>query len=926
MGNEGNFNGNNSNGRRNIGGGNNYNNPNYGKMNNGYNNNGNNYNKNDRYAKYGSGSNYNSDSYNRGNMNNHNGEYNDIPGLDEEYESLELKMDEASLEDIAAAKKADRKAKIKLGIKIASIAILSMVLIVGIFIYVKYGADIMKLRKDAIEEVNNCSKETFTKSSASKYFAKSNGKWVQMEFAASTSYKYISINDGGPSMKYACDLMFCSEDRNFYKHKGVDLMANVKAVILLIINRGDIERGGSTITQQLARNVILQDFDQNWKRKVKEIFVSLQLEKKFTKDQIMEFYLNNINFSNGYFGIESAAQGYFGKSVKNLTKDQVAYLCAIPNNPTRYNPYNYASRTINRSKLLTGEVLKYGDGRLDKAEYASIIAEADTIQVLPEKEETVSTDGKTVKIDRLLKAYIQDCALEKIISQYMEIKSEDELTDPAYKAAYLQNYENCKSRAETKLNKEGLYVYTSIDLDAQEALQKNIDTTVKALPGGKKLKKDGLTYQIQSAGVCIDNSTGCVVAMVNGRSSKAVNYLGRAYGRITTENGKTKYEWANQPGSAIKPLLVYGPAFDKRDSTTGKALYTNNTLVEDNGPVQREGVKPVKNSGGKYKGTISILEAIKGSSNVVAYKLYRDLHNEKASYAINYLKKMNFRFLTSNDKNNIGISIGGFDHGSTPLEMAAGYTTIANDGEYRRPTAVLTIKEPSTQPNPLQYDETKENGAIAKCVRVYEQSTARRLTIAMQEVLTGSHGYYSGTAYGNAVSIDCAGKTGTTNNQTDTWFCGFTKPYTTAIWIGDDDNKATKLYGSHAAKVWKGFNQALINKKKLSQEANKFNLVIMDDSEPDMTFTSEPEETTYDFTSEDPFASLAPSNAWSETFQSYSYEPYSAEPSYETWPSYEPESMQPSYDPGFGDDEEDPNNGGNNGNNNHGNNGNGNGN
>ncbi len=949
MSNNGDFGGNNnSNGRRNIGSSSNRVTPGYGNGNSSYNN-GRSYNNNgnNKYSKYGASSNYNAGTYNKhnnsNNMNGHNapgqngannankyankygannqnnnngngsnnsmiarGQYQGISGLDEDYDSLNLEMDETTLEDVAAAKKADRIAKIKLGIKIGSIAMLVLILVAGIVVYAKYGATIMQLRKEAIELVSQSSEETFTKKSASTYYAKQNGKWTKIEFASTTSFKYISVKDGTTNMDFASDLFHYSEDRNFYKHKGVDLMANVKAVILMILNGGEAERGGSTITQQLSRNVILEDFDRTWKRKVKEIFVSWELEKKVgSKEKIMEYYINNINYSNGYTGIESAAHGYFGKSITKLSKAQVAFLCAIPNNPTLYNPYTNKENVKKgiqkrdyvkkRAKDLVRQVYEFSDGKLDKAEYNAIVAEIDTIDIIDE--ETSSTGSKTVKVDRQLKNYIITCAAEYVMKRSgFVFYSADKLTDPALKLSYEENYKQYKDSALNYLDTNGLHIYTSIDLDAQKLLQDSIDTKVKGLPGGKKQKEDG-TYQIQSAGVCIDNKTGLVVAMVNARSSDTINYLPRAYGEITTNNaGKTKYNYANQPGSAIKPLLVYGPAFDKRDETTGKALYTNNTLMEDDKEVERTGAKPVKNHGDLYKGTINILECIKGSSNVVAYKLYSDLFKENRGYAIKYLDKMNFKFLTQTDRSNAGVSIGGFNYGSTPLEMASAYATIANDGCYMKPSAILTIEDATSikTANPLDFDESKKKGPIGGSVKIYEQSTARRMTEAMQEVFKPAvEGGYTGTAVGSGVSIDCAGKTGTTNGMMDAWFCGYTKAYTTAIWVGDDDNKKTSISGGRVAAIWKTFNQALINKKRLSADANKFNLLIMDESEPDPIFSLEPTETSFEFFTEDPFASIMPSDSWGATYETFTFAPYTEAPTEDPWITSEPVTEAP---------------------------------
>jgi membrane peptidoglycan carboxypeptidase len=195
--------------------------------------------------------------------------------------------------------------------------------------------------------------------------------------------------------------------------------------------------------------------------------------------------------------------------------------------------------------------------------------------------------------------------------------------------------------------------------------------------------------------------------------------------------------------------------------------------------------------------------------------------------------------------------------------------------------------------NPLQFDESTIKGALTKSKKIYEQSTARRLTMAMQEVLTGSNGVYSGTAAGKGVSLDCAGKTGTTNGNRDAWFCGYTPCYTTSIWVGKDTNEKTSVQGGSVASIWQGFNQAVINKKKLSPSDYTFNLVIMDDSEPEEVFSLEPTETTFDFSSIDPFASLSPTNEWSETAQVFTIEPYTQTPTTDPWITNSPDPQQP---------------------------------
>lgn len=932
-------------------------NNNYGNGNTGYgNNSGMRYTNNTGYRN--NGSNYNN-RYSEQNNNYSQGKYDDIKGLSEDYEDFSVNIDDMgddNMENPIDKKKLIKK-RIKLGIKIFCIAFLAAIVIGGLVFYMKYGKEIMKMRADAKKTVENTTDETFTKSAQHKYFGVKtvNGvkKPVQLDMGLGNS-KYISMGEGGENMELAGNLMVYSEDRNFYKHHGVDFWGTVKAVVWTVLEKikgGDSERGGSTITQQLARNVLLQDFDKTWRRKVKEIFISWELESKYQKlngikgkEKLLEFYLNNINFGNGYMGIENAAYGYFSKSVKDLTKGQVAFLCAIPNNPSLYDPkdltsckgdtrYKVNKYTLNRKERLLGQLKKYGKADdITEDDYKAACAEQ---IVLNEAKVSTKESSSKYPVDRLLKTYIIKCTCEKIMELYMKdnfkFKYPYELTTEADKEAYERDYDYAYKTALNQLNQstETYYIYTSLDVDMIDKLQQSIDEGVNKYGGSmaKQVKADDKNiYSVQGAGVTIDNK-GYVVAMVNGRTGKnnVSNWMGRAFG--CSASGNEQLSLARQPGSAIKPLVVYAPYFEenykiqKKNIEEGKGISFQflDEPVDDSGPYKVQGASSVKNSHGAYNASKNVRDAIKKSSNVVAYRILENkdnMYNLGLSKGLTYLKKLNFRFLTN--KENTRISIGGFQYGSTPLEMCAAYSAILMTKGHIRPTCVKVISDREIN-SVVEIDRNEQS--ITKTRYVFSNDTRTRITEGMKGVFESG-----GTAAGRRPSNskwEVAGKTGTTNSNVDAWFCGGTPKYTTSIWVGLDSVRkgSSGFSGPTVAKIWRDYYNLLAKDSRICAEMNlestfeenydaALGKVVYSSSGSDFESTDDPNEidatedvTTFTFApaSQDPNANTQDPNIPQETEQ----------PAWEYRPTTEPVTEPPTDD---GDDEEDNSNNNNNGN------------
>ena len=621
-----------------------------------------------------------------------------------------------------------------------------MVLILGglcFYYFGGYADKVAKLHSEAVELVQKSDKNTFLPARTSTLYD-TNGDEIS-ETATTKKADYVKYADI-PQNFVNC--MVSIEDKKFYKHNGVDLKAIVRAAKSIIKNKR-ITQGGSTITMQLARNIYL-DTNKNWQRKVKEMFIAMELEKKYSKNDIMEFYLNNVYFMNGYYGIQAACHGYFNCELSDLDMSQTAFLCAIPNSPTYYDPINNKDHTLTRRNLILKNLRE--DGKITQQEYEAAINEEITLN-MPEKEDTVKYN--------YVDTYAYYCATRALMENegfkfkyYFDSDEEEKEYDTSYDEMY--------SYCQKKLYSEGYKIYTSIDLTKQQQLQDSIDLTLLDFTD----TTDDGTFKLQSAATCIDNATGYVVAIVGGRSQDATNHtLNRAF------------QSHRQPGSSIKPLIVYTPSFER-----GK---TPDTIVNDHkfdgGP---------SNAGDSYYGDVTIRFAVEKSLNTVAWQLYDEL---TPKVGLQYLKDMNFTNIVKDDYVT-ATALGGFTTGVSPLEMASAYATLENDGMYRNPTCVTSIVDSD---NNIIYTSSQKDTVI------YSENAARTMTDVMTGVMTEGTGRKAKLDNG----MPSAGKTGTTNDKKDGWFCGFTRYYTTCVWVGCDMPETINgLTGSsYPAEIWKTY-------------------------------------------------------------------------------------------------------------------------
>lgn len=626
-----------------------------------------------------------------------------------------------------------------------AIKLMFLLLLIGCFLllllfYSKYGKSILAMQRDAKMLVANSTEKTFRQAETSIVYG-ADRKVISTLKGERDAY-YVAYEDIPDEIKEA---MIATEDKNFNKHHGVDIEGSARAAVELVKNKGRITQGGSTITQQLAKLTFLTN-ERSWERKIKEIFIAIELEKKYDKYQILEFYLNNIYFNNGYYGIKAASKGYFNKNLNELSLSQMCFLCAIPNNPSSYNPLENFDNTISRRDRILKQMKE--DGWISETEYNDAV------------NEEIKLKSGTVKKKNYVETYVYSCATKALMKE-QGFTFRNTFASSSDRKNYNEEYDEMYTRCQKELYTGGYRIYTSIDMKKQKELQKTVN---ERLADFTDKTEEGI-YKLQGAAVCIDNSTGKVVAIVGGRSQSVEGY--------TLNRGFQSYR---QPGSSIKPLVVYTPAFEKGYTPDS---YVVDKKIED-GP---------SNADGNYAGKMKIRNAVAKSKNSVAWQLFEEL---TPRVGISYLYEMNFNRIV-NDDYVPAAALGGLTNGVSPVEMASAYATLENDGVYRDPSCIVSIN--NAKGEEIVSDEVEEK-------TVYEQNAARMMVSCMQSVMR------EGTGYRIRLSnMSCAGKTGTTNGSKDGWFVGFTPYYTTSVWVGYDiPQTLSSLQGaSYPGQIWNAY-------------------------------------------------------------------------------------------------------------------------
>lgn len=538
------------------------------------------------------------------------------------------------------------------------------------------------------------------------------------------------------------------EDQRFFDHHGVDWPRTLKATAMVIFT-GDSSFGGSTLTQQLIKN-LTDDRQDTIKRKVMEIFRALELEKHYDKDEILEMYLNQVYFGSSSYGIGAAAETYFGKDASELSIAEAACIVGITNNPSRYNPLNKNdgwSREQNQKrqrtiidKMVELDYISKEEGEAAKAEELDFVQDRAT-----DGNETASSEGK-----------VYSYMVDQIIT--------DVLADMQEELGY--SYQT----AQSLLFNGGYKIYATVDKDIQqkaEAVFEDLNNTpyISKVTG----------KQMQAAITIVDPYTGAVKAMVGGVGEKTIS------------RGQNLATVRRPCGSAIKPVSTYAPAIDNGTITVGSVL--------DDAPIRMlEDKAWPKNHDSKYSGLTTVQTALEQSYNTAAVRVNEALGVENSFLFMK--EKLGFTTLVNNDLNSASLALGGLTRGVTTEQMAAAYAAFVNNGIYTTPHTYLRVED--SKGNPV-LENTAESWAAVS------ESTAYYMTELLKGVV--NNGNAKKAKLGN---VPVAGKTGTTSDNYDRYFVGMTPYYVGAVWCGYEYNESIRTGGVNPAlSLWQKVMKAV---------------------------------------------------------------------------------------------------------------------
>lgn len=587
------------------------------------------------------------------------------------------------------------------------------------------------------------------------------------------------------------------EDKRFYEHKGVDWYRTAGAMVNMFFAMNN-EFGGSSITQQLIKNVTGEDQGLVM-RKLVEIFQALELEKTYTKPEIIEWYLNMVYFGQGSYGVQTAAQTYFGKDVWDLSLAECAAIVGITNNPSRYDPFRDAMIYLEeydmekscrewnkfRQEIILYEM--YDQGYITYEEYRAAVEE-ELVFVRAENE------GYTMEI----------------YSYYEEIVIAD------VKADLMAELSISEKAANDLIYYGGLQIYCCLDPEIQAV----VDSVYENLEGLPK-PYYAASQQLQSAIVIVDPYTGEIKAMSGGVGQKNTNF---GFNRITAQRS---------PGSSIKPLSVYGPALEH-------GLISQNTLVNDSPDIQLSGTNwYTTNSPNRYDNIITIRYALQQSKNTVAAQIIDKLTPQEAyDYMV---EKLGFVNLVEQDRNYSPMALGSLTYGVTVREMAQAYTSFVNDGIFTYARSYSKVLGPTGE----VILDNKADSHVA-----FSQNTAANICDMLENAVDNGTG---GSADFAGMSV--AGKTGTGSFVVDRYFVGFTPYYVAAVWTGYDTPETMNFYSNPAAQIWKAVMQPIhegleykeFDMPVIGQPTNIFGdlteeLEEQNNPKPTPTPTPEPEE------------------------------------------------------------------------------------
>ncbi|WP_230913151.1 transglycosylase domain-containing protein [Agrilactobacillus fermenti] len=579
-----------------------------------------------------------------------------------------------------------------------------------------------------------------------------------MKTLTHTQSTYITYKKINPMLTKG---LVAVEDKRFYEHHGVDPYAIIRGGFQFLLYHQ--VQGGSTLTQQLVKNIVLKDQTQSPTRKLKEMVIAQQLEKKFTKHELLEFYLNDVYLGHGTYGIGSAAEYYFSKNQKELTLPELALLIGLPNNQVLYDPLVHPQAAKQRRDTVL--MVLHQQKLITTKQFNQALKTPLSLKI---HDFTYDND---ISSNYALSAAINN-TVEEVMRAHGFVFKYSFANDAAQKR-YDESYNQAYKTYQGQILNGGYTIKTTIDQNLQNQVQQQVQ---KTFTGYNTRSADG-KLQPQVSSTVVDNKTGNVLAVIGGRTTDG-DHLNRTFAA------------PRQPGSASKPLTAYAPAFERG--------YTPQSVVVD-GPVANSAVK---NWYTGYKGPVTLRYALEQSINTVAFKLALSDTN-RTFY--DDLAKMDFSSITPEDRNPI-IAIGGYSHGVTTTEMASGYSSFARGGDFIQPTNISEIYDTGQHRMIYQNAHSK--------VPVYTENASYMMLNTMQSVVK------NGT--GKPAALDnfpyTAGKTGTTDDNKDVYFVGMTPEFTVATWVGyDKPQSLTEAETNLPMQVFKNVGQFLVSDLKEPQ-------------------------------------------------------------------------------------------------------------
>ncbi|MCK6074731.1 transglycosylase domain-containing protein [Paenibacillus silvae] len=586
------------------------------------------------------------------------------------------------------------------------VGVIAAVLLVILYVYLHtYGNMIVRSSSNVAQGVS------------STIILDENGREItQLKVSGRGYAEYASLQDM-PEM--LVEAFLATEDRRFYRHSGLDVIGVGRAVVQNMIHM-DWNQGGSSITQQLARNMYLNG-NKTMIRKINELSLAIELEKKFSKDDILEMYLNQIYMGQQQYGVKAAALRYFGvKDLKQLELWQIATLAGMPKGPSIYNPVDNEKLSKERRRVVLS--LMHQQGIITKSQ----MQEAAAVEYKPPRlallnlSSTPAADGHEPAYVSAVDAVIQEAAL---------------LT----------------GKSEAEISSAGWVVRTGLNPGAQRAMEETFAETIW-------FPDDREDQQVQASMVLLDQHNGEVKAMMGGR-----NPMKGDINRALID--------ARQPGSVFKPVIAYGPALESRK-------FTPESMLPDRSI--RYGSYQPRNVGGRYRGTVSLSEALQQSINSPAVWLLNQIGLREAK---GFAQRLGIEL--QDEDMNLSIALGGLHQGISPMKLAQAYAVFANEGRLNKAHLIREIRDAHGR---VIYAHRSDHR------QVISRRTAQEMTHMLQQVVSRGTGKRA-----QLPQEQVAGKTGTTQAafrnapkgaNRDIWFAGYTREWTGVVWMGFDHTDA----------------------------------------------------------------------------------------------------------------------------------------